>query len=258
MTSRRRLFSVNGSTGRGGRVEIGVLNKVQERVSYGISTPTKQYEQPRDGQEEHASLLYIQATEQACLALRRATQRIRANIRKSDTVLLSDKSCAILLAETSLVGAQAVARRIYPLLVDVEYHLQVLYGSAAYTLLHQLQTHHQVVSPKDVSSLEEPPSLRGQSSDFVREEEPLPYLAFLTSYPSQRLLHIFPYELADRYRCVPIGAEHGVLTLATSQRLQRETVEHLREVTQRDIFQIRCDIHMIEDVLRHWQRAVAV
>jgi len=256
MANRKRLFSVNGLMGRGGSVEMDALNKVREHVGYGMYKG--QDEQLNDVQEDHVSLLHIQATEQACLALRRAAQRIRASIRKSDTVLLSGKSCAILLAETPLLGARAVARRIYPLLVDVEYHLQVLYGFAAYTLLHQLRTHHLVVLPKDIPFLEEPTSIRRQSSNLVREDEPLPYLAFLTSYPSQRLLHMFPYELADRYSCIPVGADRGVLTLATCQRLQQETVSHLREVTQRDIFQVRCDIHMIEDVLRHWQRAIAV
>ena len=255
MANRKRLYSINSSLGRGGSVEMDRQNSVQERVSYNMHV-----EKLEDVGvlEDRASLLYIQTSEQVCLALRRAAQRIRASIRKSDTVFLSDKSCAILLPETPLVGAQAVARRIYSLLVGVEYDLQVLYGSSAYILLRQLQGSHTVISQKDIPSMETSPVIKRQNTNHVWEDEPLPYLAFLTSYPSQRLLHIFPYELADRYHCIPVGAERGVLTLATCQKLQQETVVHLREVLQRDIFQVRCEATMIDDVLRHWQHSAAV
>ncbi len=237
-------------------MERVLQNEVQERNSRGGCD--NQYEQVyREG--DCVSLLYIQATEQACLALRRAAQRIRSNIRKEDTVLLSKKSCALLLPETPLLGAQAVARRIYPLLVDIDYDLQVLYGSAAHVLLQQVQDNHVVVSQKDTHMSEEQlSSIKKQSTVPAQEDESLPYLAFLTSYPSQRLLHMFPYELADRYHCIPVGAERGALTLATCQRLQQETVMHLCEVTQRNIFQVRCEAGMIDDVLLHWQRAIAV
>ena len=255
MANRKRLSNEIG--GRGGRVEMALQDTVQEHTSYGAGRDTP-YGQLY-AQEDCVSLLYIQATEQGCLALRRAAQRIRGNIRKGDTVLLSKKSCALLLPETPLIGAQAVARRIYPLLVDVEYELQVLYGSAARILLQQVQCTHVVVSQKDTHTFDEQfPLTKKQSMSCVREVEPLPYLAFLASYPSQRLLHIFPYELANRYHCIPVGAERGVLTLGTCQRLQQETLTHLREATQRNIFQVRCEEGMIDDVLRHWQRAIAV
>ena len=255
MANRKRLSRKFG--GRGGCVERVLQNEVQEQNSYDTGRNDLYKQIPT--QQECVSLLYIQATEQACLALRRAAQRIRSNIRKGDTVLLSKKSCALLLPGTPLIGAQAVARRIYPLLVDVEYELQVLYGSAALALLQQVQDNHVVFSQKDTHTLEEQlSSTKKRSSSLVQEDESLPYLAFLTSYPSQRLLHMFPYELADRYHCIPVGAERGVLTLATCQRLQQETVMYLCEVTQRTIFQVRCEAGMIDDVLLHWQRAVAV
>ncbi len=256
MANRKRLLSEIG--GRGGCVETVLQNDIQEYTSFGAGRDS-QYGQQLHTQEECVSFLYIQATEQACLALRRAAQRIRGNIRKSDTVLLSKKSCALLLPGTPLIGAQVVARRIYPLLVDVEYDLQVLYGSAALTLLKQVQATHVVVSQKDTHVFEEQLSFKKKPGALrIQEDEPLPYLAFLPSYPSQRLLHMFSFELADRFHCVPVGAERGVLTLATCQRLSHETVTYLREVTQRDIFQVRCEQGMIDDVLRHWQHAIAV
>ena len=255
MANRKRLSS--GIGGRGGRVEVVIQNGVQEQNSHDAGRNDSSGRLA--SQEECVSLLYIQATEQACLALRRAAQRIRGNIRGGDTVFLSKKSCALLLPGTPLTGAQAVARRIYSLLVDVEYELQVLCGSAARTLLQQVQGNAVVVSQKDMHLFEEQRfSTKQQSVDRVREDEPLPYLAFLTSYPSQRLLHMFPYELADRYHCIPVGAERGALTLATCQRLQQETLLYLCEVTQHDIFQVRCEAGMIEDVLHYWQRAIAV
>lgn len=257
MANRKGLSREIG--GRGGCVEMVLQQNVQEHTCHGTYAGRDDQYGQLIIQENCVSLLYIQATEQACLALRRAAQRIRGSIRKNDIVLLSKKSCALLLPGTPLAGAQAVARRIYPLLVDVEYELQVLYGSAAHALLQQVETTHSVVSQKDTYMFEEQlSSTKKQSIECVREDEPLPYLAFLASYPAQRLLHIFPYELANRYHCIPVGAERGVLTLATCQRLQQETVTHLREVTQRNIFQVRCEAGMIDDVLRHWERAVAV
>lgn len=256
----RRLSTVSGFMGRGGSVEMVKPKDVQEIGSHGSHAGRREREQhgqPRF-QEDSLSLLYIQTTEQGCLALRRAAQRIRSNIRKSDTVLLSNTSCAILLPETPLLGAQAVARRVHLLLVDIAYDLQILYGSAAYALLQEVRSHHTEVFHKDVSLLEETRSPKRYGIASTREEEPLPYLAFLASYPSQRLLHMFPYELADRYHCIPVGAERGVLTLATCQRLQQETIVYLREMTRCDIFQVRCETSMIDDVLRHWQRAMAV
>lgn len=257
MANRKTLSSVNGGLlGRGGRVEIVIQNDVLESDSYG--THAGQREQCVQVCEDSVSLLYIQATEQSCLALLRAAQRIRGGIRRDDTVLLAEKSCAILLPKTPLVGAQAVARRVYSFLIDVDYDLQILYGVAATTLFQQVQNTHEVVLQKDIQFSQETPATKRHESAYVREDDPLPYLAFLSNYPPQRLLHIFPYELADRYHCIPVGAERGVLTLATCQRLQQEIVIHLCEVTQYDIFQVRCEGSLIDDVLRHWQHATAV
>ncbi len=230
-------------------------SSIPERLGQGVERDDR-HEQ-RDGNP--VSLLCIRSTEQAYLALRRAAQRIRGNIRKSDTVLLSQKSCVLLLPGTPLEGAQAVARRIYPLLIDVEYELQIVHGATTLPLLQQIHGTHTVVLQKDMHVFEEQcSSIKKQHVGVIKEDEPLPYLAFLASYPSQRLLHMFPYELANRYHCIPVGAERGALTLATCERLHQETVSYLREVTQRNIFQVRCETRMIDDVLRYWQQAIVV
>ncbi|TMD51307.1 MAG: hypothetical protein E6I93_10940 [Chloroflexi bacterium] len=84
--------------------------------------------------------------------------------------------------------------------------------------------------------------------------QPVPYLAFLADYPSRRLLHLFPYELACRYQCVPVGADRDMLTIGTSQRQDDAVIAHFEQVTRRGIFQVRCEVSMIDDVLRYWQR----
>jgi hypothetical protein len=45
-----------------------------------------------------------------------------------------------------------------------------------------------------------------------------------------------------------------MLTLATCQRLTREIVGQLRVATSRDIFQVRCEMTMIDEVLHYWRR----
>lgn len=82
----------------------------------------------------------------------------------------------------------------------------------------------------------------------------LPHLAFLSHYPPLRLFHLFPYALAQQYQCVPVGAERGALTVATSQRLELEVITHLQAATQCVIFQVYCEMSIIDDVLRYWQR----
>lgn len=213
----------------------------------------------QEGEAQQLVLLYIQASEQAKAPLRRAVQRIRRNVRDSDTVLLLDLCCAVVLPQTALSGAQIVARRIYSLLVDVEFEIQILRDSAAQHLLQRLYSNQAMIVGKSSSWnewLEASELVQGQNliEPSVEDEDGLPYLAFLTSYPSHRLLHLFPYELACQYHCIPVGVERGVLTLATYRRLNQDIVLHLREITQRNIYQVRCEAGMIEDVLTYWQR----
>ncbi|MBV9228733.1 MAG: hypothetical protein JOZ18_05405 [Chloroflexi bacterium] len=191
------------------------------------------------------------------MALRRAAQRIRCNVRRSDLVLLLDTSCAIVLPATPLIGAQAVAKRIYTLLADIEYELQILSGSAAWTLLQHWQTEQALIVVNKAVEVEAVSTLQSMAQ-LSQDLDTLPYLAFLANYPSHRLLNLFPYDLALRYRCVPVGADRGVLTLATCQRLNQEVVLHFQEVTQRDIFQVRCEAGIIEDVLCYWQNATVL
>ncbi len=184
--------------------------------------------------------------------LRRAALRIRGNIRKSDSILLLGKSCALVLPRTPPDGAQAVARRIDALLVDVEHEIQIVCGAAAHVLWQRLQSKHAVVVEVDegADQLATPVLLEQQAG----ENGGRPYLAFLTQYPSQRLLHLFPYELAYRYRCVPVGAERGVLTLAASEPLDHTTIAYFQTTIQQSIFQVRCEASMIDDILHYWQR----
>ncbi len=202
--------------------------------------------------EDSIAVIHIQAAARSAVALERAAWRIRQQIRAADRVLLLERDCAIVLQASTLAGAEAVARRITPLLADVEHEQRSLAGETAQRLLRELQRQRprvlQVRPPAAVSDL---------PADEIQGPEPtdgLPYLAFLSSYPSLRLLHLLPFELARHYRCVPIGAERGTLTLATWRRLDQTALAQLEAITQRNIFQVRCDPGVIADILRSWQQ----
>ncbi|GHO43775.1 hypothetical protein [Ktedonospora formicarum] len=86
----------------------------------------------------------------------------------------------------------------------------------------------------------------------------LPYLARVNSYPSRRLLGLFPYELSRRYGCVPVGIERDAVTLATCQRLASEVIAQLQEYTRKAIFQVRCEEILIEELLNYWRDLLLV
>src|SRR5579875_2396116 len=166
----------------------------------------------------------------------------------------------------------AAARRLRDLLVDVEYELQVLSGASAMTMLQRLRAHQAVVVQReedgDFSMFLHERRAReleqglqeedGREGGENAERETLPRLSVLSQYPAPRVLHLFPYELARRYRCVPVGAERSILTLATCQHLEADVIAYFQEVTRRNIFLVRCEEHMVEDVLLYWQRILPI
>lgn len=200
------------------------------------------------------ALIYIQASQRSCLALHRAMRRIRRSVRRNDSVLLHGTNCMILLPATLPEGAQVVARRIYTLLADVEFELQIIYDRAAFVLMQHLQDRHLFTVVEECEATYKPASVIPWRSD----QQGLPYLAFLASYPPHRLLHLFPYDLASRHRCVPVGAERGVLTLATCKQLDQDLLSHFHDVTQHNIFQVRCEVEMIEDILKYWKNTICL
>lgn len=88
---------------------------------------------------------------------------------------------------------------------------------------------------------------------YIQEANFLPYLSQLTCYPSRRLLHLFPYELANVHRCVPVGIERGAVTLATGQSLAREVLTQLQKHTHKRIFQVRCADIVLDELLSYWR-----
>lgn len=206
--------------------------------------------------DEQLSLIYVQVVQEMAASLHNAIDRIQRNIRGSDTVLLLDRNFAIALPGTSFAGAEIVAKRIAQLLPDIECEIQVFHGATALALFRRFQVEYSERLPY---KRRETPFLEDGSLPLASECEQendgaLPYLAFLADYPSPRLLHLFPYELACRYQCVPVGAERTMLTLATSHLLNAGVIAHLQEITRRSIFQVRCEISIIDDVLCYWQR----
>ena len=232
--------------------------------------------------DDCVSLVYIIASDEHASRLPRAAQRIRRNVRCTDTVLLLEHTCAIILPQTPLPGAQAVARRVVALLVDIDCELQAFYGLSAISIWQRLQSERAIdvhagslesmegagvgmsfiASTRSIESVGEAmvehPHADGETNSATNQcsqsIQPVPYLAFLADYPSRRLLHLFPYELACRYQCVPVGADRDTLTIGTSQRLDDGVIAHFEQVTRRGIFQVRCEVSMIDDVLRYWQR----
>ncbi|WP_069803377.1 hypothetical protein [Thermogemmatispora onikobensis] len=213
-------------------------------------------------EEEPFALIHLQASEQSVVALERAVRRIRQQIRASDLIFSLEGECALLLRSATLAGAEAVMQRLRPLLADVEHSARCLAGEAARQFLSELQRRRPRLIEAEQRDRDQQGSGQARESEeaAVSEEgggqagSQLPYLAFLSSYPSPRLLHLLPYELARRYRCVPIGAERGTLTLATARRLDRAILDQLQTVTQRAIFQVRCEPEMISEILHYWEQ----
>lgn len=201
---------------------------------------------------QQISVLYVQCQELSVAVLRRAAERVWQCVRHEDVVLLGKGAFLVVLLEVEAAGAQAVAARIRATLADIEHDVRVLGGEAAQMLLQRVQTEQAVVVKQRSEPIESPAVLGPQP----RRSRSLPYLAFLANYPSQRLLHLIPYDIAYRYHFVPVGAERGVLTLATYEQLQQEVISTLQQITQRSIFQVRCEFEVINDVLRYWRQSV--
>lgn len=202
-----------------------------------------------DSVEEPLSLLYVRSKGQSYSRLRRAAERAWRCVRREDAVLLLGNAFLVMLPETSLTGAQVVANRIQASLLEEEYELQVVSGEAAQALIENTRIEQAAMTKRIEGPIASPPVLGPQ----MGRSKTLPYLAFLSNYPSLQLLQILPYELAYQHHCVPVGAERGVLTLATCQQLQAEVISHFQRITQRGIFQVRCEHEVISEILRYWQ-----
>src|SRR5579883_2109041 len=205
----------------------------------------------------HSSLILIEVSDESIPLLPLVAGRIRRQVRSSDSLLLLEKNCALVLPAVPFSGAQAIAQRLAPLLAGIPCELRAYHGTTALLLLQRLRE----AGARSVSSVEEcaeSPVPQKKARSHVEAgsttSHALPYLASLTTYPPPRLLHLFPYELACRYQCIPVGAERRILTLATCRRLSREVIGQLRVATSREIFQVRCEITMIDEVLHYWRR----
>lgn len=204
----------------------------------------------------HSSLILIEASDESADVLPLLARRMRHQLRLSDSVLLLEKSCALVFPDTPFSGVQAVMNRVSVLLTEIPCEQHAYHGTTALLLLQRLREAGARLIPFEECAWLPSAACSYQKRLLSHTESPgaLPYLAFLTTYPPPRLLHLFPYELACRYQCIPVGAERKMLTLATCQRLTREIVGQLRVATSRDIFQVRCEMTMIDEVLHYWRR----
>lgn len=204
------------------------------------------------------SLISIEVASGSAHALSLAARRIHSQVGSSNSVLLLEDICALLLPATPFSGAQAMASRIVQFLTNVPYEMHVYHGTTALLFLQRLREAGAVTVTSEKHTEQAWPTLpvKMHQHQSEKKEMPvvsLPYLAFLTQYPAPHLLHLFPYDLACRYQCAPIGAERHMLTLATCHWLNREVIAQLRTATRRGIFQVRCEVTMIDEILRYWQ-----
>lgn len=208
----------------------------------------------------HGSLILIKVVGEAIQALPLVARCIRKQVSSSHSVLLLEGICALLLPATPFSGAQVMASRLVQSLVNVPHEMHVYHGTTALLVLQRLHRSGVVAIADEITADPAIPAMpvkSDQSSQKERKETAvvsLPYLAFLTQYPATPLLHLFPYELACHYQCAPIGAARNMLTLATCRWLNREIIAQLRAATRRGIFQVRCDVTMINEILGYWQR----
>lgn len=209
----------------------------------------------------NASLISIEVTTGSAHALPLAARRICRQARTSDSILLLGRICALLLPATPFSGAQVVASRVAQLLANMHCEMHVYHGVTALLLLQRLREAGAVTITPDERAECPMPAIpvtpdviyAGQGEKKDLPAAALPYLAFLTNYPAPHLLRLFPYEIACRYQCVPVGAERNMLTLATCHWLNREIIAQLRTTTRRGIFQVRCEATMVDEILRYWQ-----
>jgi hypothetical protein len=87
----------------------------------------------------NSSLISIEATDGRLDALLSAARRIRRQMRGQDSVLLLPATCVLLLPATPFSGAQAVARRISPLLSGFSCEPHVYHGATALLVLQRLR-----------------------------------------------------------------------------------------------------------------------
>ncbi len=203
------------------------------------------------GHESTRTLVIIHTNPGSVSSLRWLALQIIRQIRREDYILLHSQQCVLILRGASLEGGEAVARRLSTFLEEIDHRLQIVSGPSALVVERNLREQKALVIDRTYLERGEPfLYMGGQESEGLQ----IPYLAFLTQYPARRLLYLFPYELGYRHRCVPIGVERGLLTLATVQQLDRAVQVSLEGITGRRIVQVRCDSTLIEELLRHWRR----
>lgn len=76
----------------------------------------------------------------------------------------------------------------------------------------------------------------------------IPYLQLPAVLPS-RLKKLVAYDIAVRYRCVPVGRDHQQLTIAMADPTDRDTVSVLHKITHMTIFPVSCDIKALDILL---------
>jgi GGDEF domain-containing protein len=83
----------------------------------------------------------------------------------------------------------------------------------------------------------------------LQDFKAVPYLQ-LPNMLSTRLKSLISYDIASRFRCVPVGRDHQRLTIAMADPTDTETIQKLHEATHMTIFPVSCDSKALDQLLK--------
>lgn len=76
----------------------------------------------------------------------------------------------------------------------------------------------------------------------------IPFMQLPAKLPT-RLKNLIPYTFALELRCAPVGRDHHCLTVAMADPCNRETLQHLRDITGMTIFPVTCEVSALDALL---------
>ena len=86
------------------------------------------------------------------------------------------------------------------------------------------------------------------ANSSIQDFKAIPYLR-LPNALSTRLKSLIPYDIASRFRCVPVGRDHQRLTVAMADPTDTKTIQKLHEATHMSIFPVSCDSKALDQLL---------
>ncbi len=203
-------------------------------------------------------------------SMQRLLESLRPLVRKSDTVLLLERSCYFLLDGANQQGARIVQERLWEAL------LWAVHNMNDELLRPRCMEAGHSVWPDDLAAPEEcldaarDPSIRfaaqrdeteqeadsRSASSLKTSELPLlarqlgiPYLSLLPRKLPGRVLRLIRPELAHELRCYPLGRERDMLTVAITDPQDQGIIERLQRETGLRIFPVLTQPEELQNAL---------